>query len=164
MFRWWCSLGRLSRQIIAAVALSLLAAAAVSAQKKQPPETPVDLNVANIKELEQLPGVGPTTAKAIIDFRTKSGRFHRVNDLLVIRGISEAKLKKMRPYVTVGRPPAASATPPAKKPVPPAAHPPASASSTKPQPTTSTSPPKPTPPAHPAASPTSPPPASTSPN
>jgi competence protein ComEA len=59
------------------------------------------------RELEQLPGVGPTTAKAIVDFRTKAGRFRRVNDLLIIRGISETKLKKMRPYITIG--------PPAKK-------------------------------------------------
>jgi len=57
-----------------------------------------------LKELEQLPGVGPTTAKAIVDFRTKAGRFRRVNDLLVIRGISETKLKKMRPYITIGPP------------------------------------------------------------
>ena len=71
--------GRLSRQLLVALALSLLAAAAISAQKKQPPETPIDLNVANIKELEQLPGVGlPTAAKAIVDFRTKSGRIRRV--------------------------------------------------------------------------------------
>src|ERR1700676_1186721 len=107
--------GRFSRQVIVAVALSLLAAALGSAQKKQPPETPVDLNVANVKELEQLPGVGPTTAKAIVDFRTKSGRFRRVNDLLGIRGISEAKLKKMRPYVTIGPTASAPATPPAQK-------------------------------------------------
>ena len=160
MFRATQITSRFSGRIILALAISMLSAAAVSAQKKQPPETPVDLNVANIKELEQLPGVGPTTAKAIIDFRTKSGRFHRVNDLLVIRGISEAKLKKMRPYVTVGPPPAA-ATPPAKKPLPPTAHPPASTSPPKPQPPAST---KPQPLAHPASSPTPPPPASTSPN
>ena len=124
-----------SRRIIAPLAIVLLAAAFASAQKKQPPSTPVDLNVANIKELEQLPGVGPTTAKAIIDFRTKSGRFHRVEDLLVIRGISETKLKKMRPYVTVGPPPVAKPvttskpTAPAKKPTPTTAQPPASPSS-----------------------------------
>ena len=130
MFR----VGNRSRSIIAAVAILLLAAATVSAETKHPPDRPVDLNVANIKELEQLPGVGPTTAKAIIDFRTKSGRFHRVEDLLVIRGISEAKLKKMRPYITVGPPPAAKPSTttkpptPAKKPAPTAAQPPASTS------------------------------------
>jgi competence protein ComEA len=112
MFRAGQILGR----TIIVSAILLLAAAALSAEKKHPPDTPVDLNVANIKELEQLPGVGPTTAKAIIDFRTKSGRFRRVNDLLVIRGISEAKLKKMRPYVTVGPPPPAKSEPAANKP------------------------------------------------
>jgi competence ComEA-like helix-hairpin-helix protein len=73
--------------------------------KKALPAHPIDLNTATVKELEQLPGVGPTTAKAIVDFRSKGGRFRRVTDLLVIRGISEAKLKKMRPYITVGPPP-----------------------------------------------------------
>ena len=155
--------GRLSRQIIVAAAISLLAAGVVSADKKHPPATPIDLNAATVKELEQLPGVGPTTAKAIVEFRTKSGRFHRVNDLLVIRGTSEAKLKKMRPYVTIGPAPAASATPaaqkastPTPKPSPSTAHPPASASppkppapasTTKPQPAASTSPSTPQPPA-----------------
>lgn len=157
--------GRLSRQIIVAAAISLLAAGVVSADKKHPPATPIDLNAATVKELEQLPGVGPTTAKAIVEFRTKSGRFHRVNDLLVIRGISEAKLKKMRPYVTIGPPPASTATPPPQKTSPPTpkpqpstAHPPGStsppkpqspapASSTKPQPAASTSPSTPQPPA-----------------
>ena len=130
MFR----VGNGSHSIIAALAILLLAATSISAQKKQPPSAPVDINVANIKELEQLPGVGATTAKAIIDFRTKSGRFHRVEDLLVIRGISETKLKKMRPYIIVGPPPVAKPAPttklptPAKKPAP-AAAPPASASS-----------------------------------
>ena len=130
----WLRSRLVSRQMIAALAISLIAASVVSAEQKHPPETPVDLNVANIKELEQLPGVGPTTAKAIIDFRTKSGRFHRVEDLLVIRGISEAKLKKMRPYITVGPPPAAKPATttkppaPAKKPAPTGAQPPASTS------------------------------------
>ncbi|HEX4075749.1 MAG TPA: helix-hairpin-helix domain-containing protein, partial [Candidatus Acidoferrales bacterium] len=60
------------------------------------------------------PGVGPTTAKAIVEFRAKTGRFQRVTDLLVIRGVSETKLRKMRPYITVGPPPKKS--PPAAKP------------------------------------------------
>lgn len=86
----------------------LLAIPAVHA-RKNPPSHPIDLNAANEKELEELPGVGPTTAQAIINFREKSGRFKRVEDLLTIRGISEAKLQKMRPYLTVGPVPAAPA-------------------------------------------------------
>jgi len=75
------------------------------AKKVPPPLHSVDLNTASEKQLEQLPGVGPTTAKAIVEFRAKSGRFRRVEDLLVIRGISESKLEKIRPYVTISPPP-----------------------------------------------------------
>ena len=96
-------------------ALSFLLALAIcvapALAKKKTPDHRIDLNVANEKELEELPGVGPTTAKAIIQFREKSGRFKRVEDLLVIRGISEAKLAKMRPYLTVEPPPAKSTSP-----------------------------------------------------
>ena len=69
--------------------------------QKTPPAHPLDLNVANVKELEQVPGIGPKTAQAIVDFRHKSGRFHRVEDLLAIKGISQRKLDKMRPYLKV---------------------------------------------------------------
>jgi competence ComEA-like helix-hairpin-helix protein len=85
---------------------------------KQPPSKPIDLNVANIKELQELPGVGVVTAQRIIDMRQKSGRFHRVEDLLAIRGISQKKLDAMRPYVTVSALPpplAPKSVPPAKK-------------------------------------------------
>ena len=92
-----------SRLCCAALALAVIFSFSLnSLAKKNPPAHPIDLNTATAKELEQLPGVGPTTAKAIVDFRSKGGRFRRVTDLLVIRGISEAKLKKMRPYITVG--------------------------------------------------------------
>jgi competence protein ComEA len=99
--------GRVLAAILNCGLLVLLSCAVPALAKKVPPAHPIDLNTATVKELEQLPGVGPTTAKAIVDFRTKAGRFRRVSDLLVIRGISEAKLKKMRPYITIG--------PPAKK-------------------------------------------------
>ena len=65
-----------------------------SFSQEGPAAASVDLNTATEKQLEQLPGVGPTTAKAIVEFRTKAGRFRRVEDLLVIRAISESKLKK----------------------------------------------------------------------
>jgi len=112
----------LTNAVFAGIALFLLSAvlsAALCAQK-HPPAKPIDLNLASAKELQELPGVGPVTAQRIIDQREKSGRFHRVEDLLAVRGISQKKLDAMRPYVTVSAPPpqAASApksSPPAKK-------------------------------------------------
>jgi competence ComEA-like helix-hairpin-helix protein len=73
----------------------------VLAQKNPPPQ-PINLNTATIAQLETLPGIGPNTAKSIVDFRNHSGPFQRVEDLLAIKGISKSKLEKLRPYVTVG--------------------------------------------------------------
>ncbi len=103
-----------------ALLFAILALSAFAA--KNPPTHPIDINLASAKELEELPGVGPTTAKAIIQFRTKTGRFHRVEDLLAIRGISETKLAKMRPYITVGAPPQKSLVPAKKATPPPPSH------------------------------------------
>jgi comEA protein len=96
---------------VTCVALLFVTIAASTLVAKNPPTHRIDINSASSKELQELPGVGPTTAKAIIQFRTKSGQFNRVEDLLAIRGISETKLAKMRPYITVGSPP-----PPKKSP------------------------------------------------
>jgi competence ComEA-like helix-hairpin-helix protein len=101
-----------------------------AAAKKKPPSRPIDINVANIKELEELPGVGPTTAQAIIDTREKTGKFKRVEDLLVIHGISATKLDRMRPYVTVGPP--ASSLKPTTPTTSPTTHPPAKSPSSPP--------------------------------
>ena len=69
--------------------------------QKTPPPHPINLNTATIAQLEQLPGIGASTAKSIIDFRERSGPFQRVEDLLAIKGISKSKLEKLRPYVTI---------------------------------------------------------------
>ena len=82
--------------------------------KKKPPSTPLDLNSATPEQLEQLPGIGPTAAQAIVNFRTKSGPFRRVEDLLAIRGISQRKLDELRPYVMVGSGSAPKLQPPKK--------------------------------------------------
>jgi comEA protein len=100
----------------ASVTLLLAGLCVVASAAKDPPSHKIDINAASAKELEELPGVGPATANAIVQFRAKSGRFRRVEDLLAIRGISETKLDKMRPYIVVGPPPAPA--PPVKKAAP----------------------------------------------
>jgi competence ComEA-like helix-hairpin-helix protein len=72
--------------------------------KKTPPTAPLDLNIATTTQLAQVPGIGATTAKAIVQFREKSGPFKRIEDLLAIRGISARKLEEIRPYVTLSKP------------------------------------------------------------
>jgi competence protein ComEA len=66
-----------------------------------PPAPLVDLNTASATELEELPGIGPTTAEAIVDHRERNGPFAAVDDLLDVRGIGDAKLEQLRDRVTV---------------------------------------------------------------
>ena len=65
------------------------------------PTGPVDLNTADAAALDALPGIGPATAKAILDHRARIGRFTSIEQLLDVRGIGEAKLEELRPLVTV---------------------------------------------------------------
>ncbi|MEY2419621.1 MAG: competence protein ComEA [Actinomycetota bacterium] len=61
----------------------------------------VNLNDADETALETLPGVGPATAKAIIDYRTQHGKFRKVDDLLNVRGIGPSKLSQIKPHARV---------------------------------------------------------------
>ncbi|MYA78622.1 MAG: helix-hairpin-helix domain-containing protein [Gemmatimonadetes bacterium] len=57
------------------------------------------VNTAPASELQKLPGIGPKLAEAIIDYRTRSGPFERVEQLLEVKGIGPAKLGRIRPLV-----------------------------------------------------------------
>ncbi|MGB9242038.1 MAG: helix-hairpin-helix domain-containing protein [Candidatus Acidiferrales bacterium] len=85
--------------LIIVIVLSLCSNVALA--QKTPPTQPINLNTATIAQLETLPGIGPNTAKSIVDFRNHSGPFQRIEDLLAIKGISKSKLEKLRPYVTI---------------------------------------------------------------
>lgn len=77
--------------------------AAAPAFAKKLPSHPINLNTATLEQLEELPDVGSVMAHAILKFREQSGPFERVDDLLALRGISQRRLDKIRPYVYVGK-------------------------------------------------------------
>jgi competence protein ComEA len=66
------------------------------------PAAPLDLNRATAEQLDTLPGIGPATAAAIIDYRTQHGRFASVDELDQVRGVGKAKVEQLRPHVRVG--------------------------------------------------------------
>lgn len=59
----------------------------------------VSLNSATEADLDTLPGVGPATARKILEYRALIGQFRSVEELLEVKGIGEKKLAKMRPYL-----------------------------------------------------------------
>ncbi|MCP4436683.1 MAG: ComEA family DNA-binding protein [Actinomycetia bacterium] len=61
----------------------------------------VDVNSADAAALEELPGIGPATAAAIISHRERQGPFGSVDSLLEVRGIGEAKLEALEGLVSV---------------------------------------------------------------
>lgn len=85
----------------AALILFLLLSATLAWAAKDPPAVPVNVNTATQAQLETLPGVGPLMARSILHYRQRSGPFRRVEDLLIIKGMSKRKLEALRPYVKV---------------------------------------------------------------
>ncbi len=65
------------------------------------PTALVNLNTADQAALETLPGVGPVTAAAILQWRTEHGGFTAVEELLEVSGIGDATLAEIAPHVTI---------------------------------------------------------------
>ena len=65
------------------------------------PAGKVDLNTATLAQLDALPGVGPVTAQHIVEWRTRNGRFARVDQLREIDGIGERRYQQLRGLVMV---------------------------------------------------------------
>jgi competence ComEA-like helix-hairpin-helix protein len=83
----------------------ILCCAGTVLAKKKPPAHPINLNSASSAELQQVPGIGPSTADKILQMRKSYGAFKSVDDLLAIKGIGPKRLEKMRKYLTVGKAP-----------------------------------------------------------
>ena len=78
----------------------------VSVQEKTnaptaPTRVLVNVNTADAETLETLTGVGPALAQAIVDYRAEHGAFRSAEDLLLVKGIGEAKLEGFRAEITL---------------------------------------------------------------
>ena len=60
----------------------------------------VNINTADEKELDSLPGVGPSTAQKIIEYREQEGAFTAPEDIMKVRGIGKGKYEKLKDRIT----------------------------------------------------------------
>ena len=61
----------------------------------------INLNTATLEELDALPGIGPSIAQRIIDFRTQNGAFEKIEDVKKVRGIGDALFSAIKDRITV---------------------------------------------------------------
>ena len=82
--------------------LALVSGAGAFAAESQSDLTGVvNLNTASSAELQLLPGVGEVRAVAIVAMRKQRGGFKQIEDLLEVKGIGPAMLKRLRPHATL---------------------------------------------------------------
>lgn len=62
---------------------------------------PIDLNRADVNQLESLPGIGAVLARRVMEYRESIGRFQTIEDLLAVKGIGRKTLERIRPFVMV---------------------------------------------------------------
>jgi competence protein ComEA len=62
----------------------------------------IDINTASSFELETLPGIGPTTAQKIIEYREQNGAFVSIEDIINVSGIGPGLYERIKDLITVG--------------------------------------------------------------
>lgn len=62
----------------------------------------VNINTASLEELDTLPGIGPTTAQNIIDYREQNGPFVSIEDIVNVSGIGPVSYERFKDLITVG--------------------------------------------------------------
>ena len=88
---------------LAAAQPGLVAAQALATEAAAAPGV-VNLNTATLEELDRLPGIGPSRARAILELRARIKRFARLDDVLRVRGIGRATFRRLRPLLALEGP------------------------------------------------------------
>jgi competence protein ComEA len=66
-----------------------------------PEKQKIDINAASLEEIQQIHGIGPAKAAAIIAYREEHGPFRKIEDLLNVTGIGEKSLEKMKEQIII---------------------------------------------------------------
>ena len=61
----------------------------------------ININTATVDELDGLPGIGPSTAQKIVDYRRQFGDFQRTDEIMKVSGIGSATYDRIKDLITV---------------------------------------------------------------
>lgn len=72
-----------------------------SQNEKTSNQTKININTATEQELDSLPGIGPSTAAKILEYRKEKGKFKTIEEIKEVSGIGESKYEKIKDRITV---------------------------------------------------------------
>lgn len=88
-----------------AVALPSGSASSTTAVSTDLPSNPagelININFAALTELTELPGIGPSTAQSIIDYREANGPFTAIADIMKVSGIGQGRFDQIKDLISV---------------------------------------------------------------
>ncbi len=87
--------------LLICLGLALAPSAALAQKGKSQYTEKVNLNTASLEQLQTLPGIGPAMAKAIVDYRSKVGKFGKIEELINVKGIGDKKFAKIKDRLVV---------------------------------------------------------------
>jgi competence protein ComEA len=92
------------QKIIGLVLVAVFALSFVSPLQAQSKGTAkkVNINTANLEELQTLPRIGEKVAQRIIDYRKEHGQFERIEELMKVQGVGEKIFKQIKDKIEVG--------------------------------------------------------------
>ena len=64
-------------------------------------ESAININTAGVEELEKLPRIGSESAQRIVEHRRKYGAFRRVENLILVQGMSDKKFREIRSFIKI---------------------------------------------------------------
>ncbi len=72
-----------------------------NSNSKEGEKSKVNINTANQTELETLPGIGPSLAQRIIEYRNENGEFEKIEDIQNVKGIGDAKYSNIKQDICI---------------------------------------------------------------
>lgn len=68
---------------------------------KKTTQEKISINGGSLQQLQSIPGIGPSTAKKIVDYRTSQGSFQNLEEIMNVKGIKEKLFEKMKAYISL---------------------------------------------------------------